>query len=463
MLDTIRAFCAERRPDGLEAVHAAYFCDFAETAEPHLIADEQLDWLARLTAEHANLIAALHWAVRADRTLALRLVAALAPYLWLRGLRGEAVGPATELLAEMDGPPPDSVEEYVLCVLAAIAGGRRADVVQPHLARARTIMAMPVFPPRHAYLTVLWAVTVGPPEEMSDVESVDLGPDPWSKGLTHLGRGFYRLYGGDRVGAEEQFELSLAGFRTSGDRWGMAQALDQLAGFADWRGDRDQALAWFGAALDLIGQLGATEDLADLHCRRGDLLIRAGDIARAEADYRRALQLATRAGAWLAQASARHGLAEIPRLRGDFAESRRLYEETLAHVAGDWASAEIRSRIHSALGRIAIVEGDLAQAGERFDEALSAVHRPLNLPTSAIAVEGMAGLALAAGDPERAARLLGAGRSLRGSSLPGDPDVTVVAAAARAELGAAAYDRAYEEGAALTAEDVLRSVAVSER
>lgn len=463
MLDTIRAFCAERRPDALDAAHAAYFRGLAENAEPHLIADEQLDWLARLTLDHANLMAALHWAVRADRTLALRLIAALAPYLWLRGLRGEAVAPAAELLADIDGPPDGMTEEYVLCVLTAIARGRRTDHVEAHAERAGAIMTRPLLPTRHPYLTVLWAVTMGPPDEMSDVESIELGPDPWSQGLTHLGRGFNRLYGGDRAGAEDEFERSLAGFRKSGDRWGMAQALDQLAGLADWRGDREHALGWFDAALDLIGQLGAAEDLADLYCRRGDTLIRAGETARAEADYRRALELATRAGAALAQAGARRGLAEISRLRGDVAESRRLYEETLAYAAGNWANTEIRARIHTALGRIAVVQGDLAQARERFDEALSIVQRPPNLPVAASAIEGLADLALAAGDPERAARLLGAGRSLRGSSVPGDPDVTAVAAAARTELGATAYERAYEAGAALSPDEVLRAVAVSER
>jgi predicted ATPase/DNA-binding SARP family transcriptional activator len=472
MLDTIRAFCAERlgsgdcaqrRPDGIEAAHAAYFTGFAETAEPHLIADEQLDWLARLTAEHANLIAALHWAVRADRTLALRLIAALAPYFWLRGLRGEAVGPAAELLADLDGPPDGMAEEYVLCVLTAIARGRRSDHVEAHVDRAGAIMNVPVFPPRHPYVTVLWAVTMGPPDEMRDVESIEIGDDPWSWGLTHLGRGFHRLYSGDRAGAEDAFEQSVAGFREAGDRWGMAQALDQLAGLADWRGDRTQALGWFDAALDLIGQLGAAEDLADLYCRRGDLLIRAGATARAEADYRRALELAARVGSTLGQANARRGLAEISRLNGDFAESRRLYEKTLASAAGDWANSEIRSRIHTALGRIAVVEGDSPRAREQFDEALATIRRPLNLPAAASAVEGMAGLVLAENEPERAARLLGAGEALRGSSVPGDPDVAEVAAAARAELGAAAYDRAYQAGAALTADEVLRSVAVSER
>jgi len=81
MLDTVRAFGAEQLTqtgewERLRAAHAAYFLDLAQTADPHLRRAEQLEWLARLDAECDNLHAALRWAVRADRPLALRLVAA---------------------------------------------------------------------------------------------------------------------------------------------------------------------------------------------------------------------------------------------------------------------------------------------------------------------------------------------------------------------------------------------------
>ena len=66
MLDTIRLFCAERLTDadvGRPAPHAAYFLALAQRADPHLRRAEQLDWLATLSADHDNLMAALRWAV----------------------------------------------------------------------------------------------------------------------------------------------------------------------------------------------------------------------------------------------------------------------------------------------------------------------------------------------------------------------------------------------------------------
>ncbi|MGR7001917.1 ATP-binding protein [Yinghuangia aomiensis] len=71
MFETIRLYGAERLDEAgeraaLEKAHAAYFLEFADHAEPYLRTREQLEWLARLRAEHANLRAAVRWAVDAD-------------------------------------------------------------------------------------------------------------------------------------------------------------------------------------------------------------------------------------------------------------------------------------------------------------------------------------------------------------------------------------------------------------
>ncbi|WP_433434899.1 hypothetical protein [Nonomuraea sp. CA-141351] len=95
MLETVREYCAERlaeigeRAECLRA-HAECFTALAEAADHHLRGPDQLNWLARLGAEHGNLLAALGWAVTADPLPASRLLATLSWFWWLRGLRGEA-------------------------------------------------------------------------------------------------------------------------------------------------------------------------------------------------------------------------------------------------------------------------------------------------------------------------------------------------------------------------------------
>src|SRR5512132_1503781 len=70
MLETIREFGLEQLEalgdaEELRRRHATWFLDLAVAAEPHLTADDQGEWLDRCDSEHANIRAALRWAVEA--------------------------------------------------------------------------------------------------------------------------------------------------------------------------------------------------------------------------------------------------------------------------------------------------------------------------------------------------------------------------------------------------------------
>ena len=70
MLETIREFGYEQLGAGgdLDPTvrrHADYFLDLARKAEPHLTAADQGEWLDRCDREHANIRAALRWAIAA--------------------------------------------------------------------------------------------------------------------------------------------------------------------------------------------------------------------------------------------------------------------------------------------------------------------------------------------------------------------------------------------------------------
>lgn len=468
MLDTIRVFCAERLADAgeeerLRRAHLAYFLELAETAEPHLLRAEQLDWLDRLVAEDGNLNAALRWAVHADPISALRMTAWLSPYWWLRGLRSEGVAPALELLDVFGSEPPAGMaEEYVFCVVSAMPSGQ--DLGAP-LARAKSIMRNLDRPPRQPFLVLMWALAVGPdgPDGPDNVDITDIerqfAADPWSDALFKIGLGMGRLFAGEVAEAEREFSAGLEGFRAVGDRWGMMQVLDELAKLADWRGDRERSLALTAEAVKLVEQLGSVEDLADLLHRRADGLVRYGDLDAARADYQRAAKLSRRAGRPGALAGAHRGLGEIARLRGDLVEARRLYELALSECStGLFDSGERQGRILIALGRIAEAEGNVDEARSRHQQTLDLALSIRYMPVVAAAVEAMAGVALLDGDGERAALLLGMGKSLRGSSVPGDPDVARVIACSRMLIGDAAYTSAFERGATMPREEALTSL-----
>ncbi|WP_285787001.1 BTAD domain-containing putative transcriptional regulator [Micromonospora sp. NBRC 101691] len=454
MLETVRSFGAERlaeagEDDVLRRAHATYVLRLASRADGYLRREEQVDWLHRLRAEHRNLDAALRWAVTADPPLAMRLVGALSAYWYLRGLRGE-IAPLAEQVLHVVGPePPDGLtEEYVLCVMYAVSGGSGAGLAD-HVRRATVLVDTMEHPPRQPFLHVLWAQFAGPPGAELPRRRRLIGTDPWSQALGHFGNGFLALFQGVVDTAESELRQALTGFRTVGDRWGVSQALDGLATIAAWRGADDECLALRDEALGLVRQLGAYEEVADLHCRRAERLLCVGDPDAARVEYGQAAVLARRGGMSATAAQVAWGLGEVARLTGDLVEARRRQTEALDRVADGWTGGEVRVAVLTALGRVAQAGGDLDEARRRHREALDAALRQHNGPDIAGAAEGLAGVLLDDGMPERAAWLLGVATAVRGLRATPSRDVARVVDGVRATLGADGYAVAFARGAAL--------------
>ncbi|WP_242614472.1 tetratricopeptide repeat protein, partial [Actinomadura roseirufa] len=368
MLDTVRAFCAERldeagETDRIERRHAAYFLDLARRADPHLRGADQLEWLERLAADHGNLHAALRRRMRADPATALRLVASLTWYWWLRG-RIEGASLATELMGVVGLDPPDGLhEEFVLCAVNAVSGGGSADRAEGWLDRAEELLKGIGRTLDYAATAVLWAMTAGPRRTDVTIMEKQIGTDPWSRALIRMSDGFLLQFGGDMDAAEEACAEAVRGFRSCGDGWGVANSLDPLAQIAAWRGDRDRALALLDEALALVERIGALEDTADLLYRRGDIRVQAGELDAAHADYLRGAELARRAGASDKVAGAHHGLGRVARLRGDLAEARRLYESALTGFTSErYIAGAVRAVALVGLGWVALAEGGTAGA-----------------------------------------------------------------------------------------------------
>jgi hypothetical protein len=475
MLETVRAFGADElaahgEADATHRAHAAYVLALAEEADPHLRGPDQLDVLDALTAERGNLLAATRWAAGHDTGLALRLIAMLSLFWYLRGLRGE-VAPLAHRVLDAVGTPPDRHEEYILCVATAMGGGLDTPELRAHIDRAHDLIYGMDHYPRLPFTVVLWAVTAGPPRSPADTGRIAelLGDDDWSAALLHVGTAFAYLYGGDVPGAEEHFTRAADGYRAIGDRWGMTQALDQLAMIADWRGDHARCVELLDETMALLTRLGALEDTADVLCRRADSHVRAGAHAAAHADYTRAEDLFRRTGAIDRMSDPHRGLADLSRLSGDLDTAERAYNEVTAGVTvipghGDGAvtisgASEPEMLAWIGLGWVAEARGDAAGARARHAAVLhttAAWHRLL----AAQAVEGLAGAAVLDGGGARAAVLHGLAAAIRGAPVTGDPDAERVAAAARTLAGADAYAAAYARAAATPGVKALAELGV---
>ncbi len=377
MLETVRAFCAERLADageagGLRRAHAAYLLDLAQAADRNLRRAEQLEWLRRLDAERDN----LHMAVRAavvhgDVGMALRLLAALSFYWWVRGLRSEGVALAGEVLAAVGAvAPPDLDEEFALCVLTASLGGPVPVAVSRVVGTGESVLEILGRAPRQPFLLFLAAAASGPPvagpdalAELLERQGSLLGPDPWIHALSAIGLGLTWMYGGEFDRARRELTVALNGFRAIGDRWGMIMSLAAEAELAYLCDDYAAAIEPMDEALQLADELGSAIDMADLLRVRGDGHVRIGELDRAHADYQSAVECARRSGAPETTAAALAGLGEVARLRGDLGAARRLYDSALSECPIGWFGAEAtRSDIRVALGRIARAAGDSGTA-----------------------------------------------------------------------------------------------------
>ncbi|MFB9710233.1 AfsR/SARP family transcriptional regulator [Streptosporangium sandarakinum] len=476
MLETIRAYCAERLEEAGEAgavrrAHAGHFLDLVRDAAPGLLRTGQLRRLEVLTAEHENLHAALRWAVETGETATgLGLLGAMSGYLWMRGMRSSVMAQAVALL-EAIGPDPDPAfgDDYVMCALTAAAGeaGRRA--WERHRGAAEAIVLRPDRPRRNPLTTFLWPMlnSGGSGEDVEVALAVitrgRTSPDPWERAASCLVWGYPQLASGDLAQAEREFTAAADAFRALGDRWGTALALDALAGLAGWCDDPARAIALTDEALTLTEELGADEDSSDLLCNRGDHRVRLAHLAGARADYARAAELARRAGSPTCLAAALRGLGDIARLEGDLTGARRLYEEALERFDPHWVRS-VGNHVGAliGLGRVEEYRGRIAEARARYRQAAELAVRSGPLPDGARAVECLAGTALAEGDAASAARLLGAATALRGVMAADDPDAARTASAARDALGERAYEAARREGLRLTPEEALRLAGVPE-
>ncbi len=456
MLETIRAFFAEKlteagETDQLRRTHAEHFVRLAEQADPLLRTADQLIWLDRLDAAYDDLLAALRWATDADPGIAVRLTSSLVTYWWMRGRRFEGATLCLEVVKRLDVVPPDGLQEqYQLCVLNAAAGVRDHEAIDRHFPAIDHQVNNLTKAPRNPALLMLMGVVTGPPGDDDELVRrsqalLDEG-DAWSLALAPTGWGLRAFMQGDLETAERYLREGAAAFRKLGERWGLSMALDHLSQILTWTNRHAEALGTMNEALQLMQELGASDDNADLLCRRGDSKVLYGDAAGARADFELAIEIARRSGMPETRASGYIGLAYLARHEGDLVAARALSERALSECPGGSFSAEgTRAIAQISLGWIAAAEGNADEAEERHRLALAVADRWHDSTASASAVEGLAGVALLRGDPEQAAVLLGAAVTVRGTAFAVDLDAAQLRSAVRERLGDG-FDRAYRTG-----------------
>ena len=464
MLETIREYGAEKlagrgQVGELRQRHAAHYTALMREAAPKLLTRDQLNWLTRLRADRDNMLAALHyWCDTGDAENALSLALSLAIMALLLGNDTDTAEWTAEALAVPGGADAGlrTIAEAAHVVTSAMnpaADGQGADAY-PGLAERLDAIDIERYPVA-GLVRPVYAMFVKDDKRMRRyLEQARDASDEWLSATACL----MAAGTAENDGNFDEMRLcaadALSRFRAFGERWGLSTALRITADIRVSDGDLDGAEAAFTEASQLLAELGHAEDLSQVQLRLAELATRRGDLVKA-----RQLSTAARStveaegslmdqgivAAWWAAFEARWG--DVDAARPYLADAERyLAQFGPAHPARE----HLEVMVAATGAQIAIADGDLRTAREQalrsYRAAIGAEDRPLLAQASGATAE----LALALGQPERAAELLGAGAVVRGADDPTEPTALQLVPLLRARLGDERYEACYAAGRALS-------------
>ena len=460
LLETIRAFAQDRlvRDDDaprVRARHASAVADRVAAAAVGLRGREQLRWLDLLDRSQDEGRAALTWWLEADPARALALAVDLAWFWWLHDQHAEA---ARWLRRTLDraGDDPDAQllafgsawlgfhELFDNRTEAAMAAVREAADLLGRIEEPDPFVSVAV----PLLVTYVEALTAADPAdalatmERAVARAEELGED-WV-----VSAGSFVLVGmavtlGQHERARRDAERALAAAQRTGDRWAAFQtrALLGVSHLAVGRyADADHE---FALAVPLAEALGSRAPLRMVRAQQALVSMLRGDHDRAEAELSRLLADGPSHGRDISEGLVLNARAANRRRAGrvaDAVEDHRAAVRVFQHMQEDVGAAEAAA----GLAYAEVAAGDLDAARAALDLAVRQLEVvPGGIPavtTIPLLHEAAAEVAVAAGDPRRAALHLGRATALRealGAPLVAGQraEVDGTEAAIRAELG----------------------------
>jgi hypothetical protein len=296
MLETLREYAADRLverglADPAGRHHAEIYVELAEEQSAVLRSASQGDAIRTLEREDGNLRAAFEFCCQTgNHDLALRLVAALGWYLWMRGDRAFGwPGVARALAIRPDEQDPLRRARTLIwsCHLGSVGHravepqarvhGRQAQAILEHLGLTKTVdygysMFVSAFSSyredRHAEGNVLAAQALRLGTELRD---------PWLTACATCVTGIGHALRGEFTDSAHQLTISARQYRTTGDAWGEHRALIWLSRTYESTGDLRQAEVTATTAITLVRSLELGDAvvpllgwLARLRILRGD-------------------------------------------------------------------------------------------------------------------------------------------------------------------------------------------------
>ncbi|MFE7807258.1 ATP-binding protein [Streptomyces sp. NPDC057430] len=494
LLETIHEYATERAaecPDlraATEAAHTAYVTDLAERAEPLLRSGEQLPWIRRIETELDNIRAALHRTIvtAPDEAAAHRLVFAMGWFWWLRNYRpeGQAWVERTLLLGDDPEPPVDPerpedprywprMQLRMLSFFLAVESRSAADLRDDPEATALVERVRAAFGerpgPRSArFPGLLWPFTGYLTENHSTlramldtaVETCRRYGGEWETGVTLMFRTHMVIdMPGGMPGVDEDLVELRALSRRVGDRWMRAQVASAAAETHMMRGRHEEAREAYEEALGLAREVGAHAESPFLLARLAELCYRAGDMAAAEKRLDEATADAARHHVNVTATIILFMRAVIALHRDEVRSARAHMDEARRLSATGTPPPHFAAVLAGLSARVSAAEGRGPAAVAEAAEALTlARHGQCGDYVTVSLAEGVAVTLGASGALSLAVRVLAAVDTWRADlprSVPERREWDTLMSRARTELGEAASEKGYAEGARMTPDEVI--------
>ena len=237
-----------------------------------------------------------------------------------------------------------------------------------------------------------------------------------------------------------------------------AKGLTGAAGIAYWQNDYAAAIAWYREAEDIIRGLDDPAWLADALYNTGTTAALIGDMSTVMERLAEGIAIGRQLGddGIIGRYLAAQGYMAF--MGGDYEAARQPLEEGL-QIAEREGNQMAIGMGHHTVAQVARLQGRHADAVRHYAEALKLGREFGDAAALSEPLQGIAAVAVAAGDVERGVRLLGANDAIRerlGGGPPpewlhlGDPFTP-----AREALGDEAYEKAWQAGRALSVEDAV--------
>jgi predicted ATPase/DNA-binding CsgD family transcriptional regulator len=431
-LETIREYAREKfqasgEVEDTRSRHLHYFLNMAEEAEPKLTGDERFVWTARLEADYDNLRVAWAYSQQADDAEAeLRLAGALSNFWSYSNYQNEGRQWLEQALVRAQRLiPSKKVRAKILFgtgLLLTFAGP--LSIARERLAESAALFKELGDQRRQAYA------------------------------LEQLGRAIATE--GDLATARPLLEESLALAQAVGDKWLRVHALSALGDLLQNAND-PRARPMLEDNLALARELDDKFQLGAALLFLAGLDVKQGDLSTAQARTDEALAIFQATGKKEGLQWALGSLGDLARLEGDYEHAGTLYEEALSQARD--VGVGVTWNLHN-LGHVAQHHGEHARATGLFKESLSLRQQEGEKEGVAEALAGLAGVAAATQQPERAARLFGVAEKVRDAihrdiRRQNREPYDLYLPLARAQLGEAAFTKAWAEGRAVTLEQAI--------